>query len=125
MLEVILPCLLILLVGLAALDLLLPSVAWRLHVWSQRRAGITGIQRTRAWEWVRIVRGAMMLLLAGAALLVFMNRSEAPDASQTPPARSPERIDPARLPGDVLEGIPDDELEALRDLYKEQDGSGR
>ncbi len=114
-----------LLLGLAFLDLLLPSLSWRVHTWSQRRAGITGIERTRHWEWLRIARGGLMLLLACAVLFLHAQFREEPAETKMldPPQARP--IHPSDLPVDVREGIPEWQLERLRESLERAPASGR
>ncbi len=115
MADLLLALALTLLLGLAFLDLLLPSLAWRVHVWSQRRAGITGIERTRGWEWLRIVRGGLMLVVACAVLFLHAALGETPPDPEAvdPPEDRP--IHPSELPVDVREGISPEEWERLRE----------
>jgi hypothetical protein len=125
MLDLVIPILLTLLVGLGVLDLLLPSLAWRLHAWSKRREGIKGIQRTRQWEAVRVVRGAMMVLLAGALALFWVGqgRGEAPtDGSST---GSPAPIGPAELERQLLDGLAPGDVRKLQDSFEKAKDASR
>lgn len=121
MADLLLALALTLLLGLAFLDLLLPSLSWRVHVWSQRRACITGIERTRQWEWLRILRGGLMLLLACAVLLLHAQFREGPPAREPAEPREARPIHPSELPVDVREGIPPEQWERLREAL--EDGS--
>ena len=115
MADLILALALTLLLGLAFLDLLLPSLSWQVHVWSQRRAGIEGIERTRQWEWLRIVRGGFMLLLACVVLFLHAQFRETPPEHEAvdPPEARP--IHPSDLPVDIREGIRPEQWDHLRE----------
>ncbi len=114
-----------LLLGLAILDLLLPALSWRLHVWSKRRDGITGIERTRGWEWLRVVRGCLMLLLAGVVLFWSVSRGGDALPEKESKFEMPAGFDPSQLPAGLQDGVSSEELEDLKESLEGARSVGR